>query len=449
MFAERRHDRLSLRETLVTFPLIGSACNIFQRYLARSREHVLGEHAKITAEILGDDLGFRGQVKQLLSSCDDDRLAIVLSSEFGTWQYQMRQELEARSTHDPAKMHELIGQFSVFLLALYFRGRPLEAHELQISPEPAGHLPIPGSTAYLQLPQSAPEIKVYADSLKLSITTVDRSSLSRTDEDIMTAVHHADSLHHTKAPRTLIADRPTRSVLGCIDRLRAEARVARGDISVVFDSDRLQVFRSDLQAAYATLDELWPELADAVGCHVLRIGALDGPSTFSYSEMGMPNTIFLNQANSTPLWYPELLAHETAHCWLSSLMQVMRLLPLDGLPYVTSPWRLDPRPVHGILFGTHAFAIVTKLLLKSLDAGVIEEQVVVPRVLQEESRVMTGLRLLKDYGGWTEAGRHFLAALERSVQDLNESAEALRRQLPAQRRRAVEAVWPTVMPPWI
>jgi HEXXH motif-containing protein len=138
----------------------------------------------------------------------------------------------------------------------------------------------------------------------------------------------------------------------------------------------------------------------------------------------------------------ELLIHESCHNWLASLMELVPIMDADEERRYVSPWRADPRPLIGILFGTHAFAFVTLYLMRLLEHGTPDAAVVARRAAFEAERVARGYALLREHGSVSPAGALFLEDLGRVAEEIE--ARAATYAGAAAGEALLEPVWPTV-----
>lgn len=134
----------------------------------------------------------------------------------------------------------------------------------------------------------------------------------------------------------------------------------------------LDRFVSVLREGYARAGDADPELGRSLSNTIRALAPLkrDDPrrhvsSTFSH----LRGAVFLCH-DEDPLLQAETLVHEASHNQLHTLQELGPLFEAgheDAVYY--SPWRVDPRPLPGILLGAHAFLAVARLLAAAAGAA--------------------------------------------------------------------------------
>jgi len=88
----------------------------------------------------------------------------------------------------------------------------------------------------------------------------------------------------------------------------------------------------------------------------------------STSMAAVPGAVFLSASDSSQM-LAEAIVHEADHQYLYQLTAVEPLLASTAenkAEIYRSPWRLDPRPAHGLLFGASAFSRVAACFVDAL-----------------------------------------------------------------------------------
>ncbi|GAA0464139.1 hypothetical protein Ade02nite_31030 [Paractinoplanes deccanensis] len=108
------------------------------------------------------------------------------------------------------------------------------------------------------------------------------------------------------------------------------------------------------------------------------------------------------------------LVHEFQHSKLSGLLDVTRLSDPGATELHFAPWRIDPRPVSGLLQGVYAFLGIADLWRRLLP--VVAEAPQEYAVVREQVR--WGLTSLEGSGALTEAGRRFTSGMRAVFDDM-------------------------------
>lgn len=91
----------------------------------------------------------------------------------------------------------------------------------------------------------------------------------------------------------------------------------------------------------------------------------------STSMAALPGAIFLSETDS-PQMLAEAIVHEADHQYLYQLTTLSPLLAVswgNKAEVYRSPWRPDPRPAHGLLFGASAFSRVAACFVEAMPAA--------------------------------------------------------------------------------
>ncbi|WNE94702.1 HEXXH motif domain-containing protein [Streptomyces luomodiensis] len=150
------------------------------------------------------------------------------------------------------------------------------------------------------------------------------------------------------------------------------------------------------------------------------------PEPFSASSPEAYGCVLLGGATDA-LALATALVHEAQHIKLSALMDLVPLIEhgLEEVHY--APWRLDPRPLRGLLQGVYAFLGVTGFWqdrMRRAEAGPARSTAAFEFALRR-AQTSAGLRTLLSHAQLTPTGREFLHRLEERL------AEWLVRPVPA------------------
>lgn len=132
----------------------------------------------------------------------------------------------------------------------------------------------------------------------------------------------------------------------------------------------------------------------------------------------------------------EAIVHEYHHNKLNSLLMVDRLIvgPTDDAVYY-SPWRLDPRPLSGILHGAFVFQAVLEFWHNFFSAGIplLQRDRIRHRMYLIQSQTRQALRILEREGEFSDLGHALLEAMKGNVErfktELPERESAIQRKL--------------------
>lgn len=136
------------------------------------------------------------------------------------------------------------------------------------------------------------------------------------------------------------------------------------------------------------------------------------PEPFSASSPEAYGCVLLNGAMD-PLTFAAALVHEAQHIKLSALMDLVPLIEggLEEIHY--APWRLDPRPLRGLLQGVYAFMGVTGFWwdrVRRAEPGPARDSAAFEFALRR-AQTASGLRTLLAHAELTPRGAEFLNRL--------------------------------------
>ena len=112
------------------------------------------------------------------------------------------------------------------------------------------------------------------------------------------------------------------------------------------------------------------------------------------------------------------LLHENAHKRFMALTRISPFLKNDVIERVSSPWRRDPRPVRGVLYGLHAFTIVAKFYHYAISSGLPWAESLEPKFHKELKLLLQGRDTIYRYGKLTPFGEHFFQGLDEAINSL-------------------------------
>lgn len=110
------------------------------------------------------------------------------------------------------------------------------------------------------------------------------------------------------------------------------------------------------------------------------------------------------------------LVHEFQHSKLAALLDLVPMYEAGAEAVFYAPWRVDPRPLHGLLHGTYAYlALVDFWQEHRLSATGGDGRVAQFEFARWRHAVDRTLRTLLDSGRLTRAGEHFVSGMNRRM----------------------------------
>ncbi|MFE9489702.1 HEXXH motif-containing putative peptide modification protein [Streptomyces sp. NPDC006641] len=136
---------------------------------------------------------------------------------------------------------------------------------------------------------------------------------------------------------------------------------------------------ADIHKTIALLAANWPAICDELSQVLFQVALLDGPAVDGFTDFTVHGAVFIRRSRLTPdpdglpgaVRFAEALVHEGAHtrCNAASVAARPFLRPVeDDGPMVSTPLRLDPRPLTG-LFQQMVVLARSVLLYRRLLAG--------------------------------------------------------------------------------
>ena len=115
----------------------------------------------------------------------------------------------------------------------------------------------------------------------------------------------------------------------------------------------------------AILPEWWPHFVGIVSSYtVVEVNGNPAPSRFSGTFSDAAGAVHGAEPLNTEM-FVETLTHEAGHLWLNLLVNQDPNFICNHYEdqRFFSPWRWDPRPIHGIVHGAYVFSVVVPALL--------------------------------------------------------------------------------------
>jgi HEXXH motif-containing protein len=218
-----------------------------------------------------------------------------------------------------------------------------------------------------------------------------------------------------------IAPAPTLRIAAIDDRGEAEAERYRRlflsdpDLAAQPDATLLADARGRIDAAFALLDrgfaamsaeirELLREIVIAAGPEDQNALTFDGAS--SYMLWGA--TLLNARGQKTVLDTAQALAHESGHNLLFGFCASEPLVENADEELFSSPLRIDPRPMDGIVHATYVIARMHQTLERLFEAGVLaatETELAITDMAAHHRNFEAGDQVIRDGGRLTPLGR--------------------------------------------
>ena len=195
-----------------------------------------------------------------------------------------------------------------------------------------------------------------------------------------------------------------------------EAHPDKAGNTVDFGDRATEDWVSSLEQALGLVESTLPDLYEEMKV-VLRtivpVG-VDEHAHLSASYQEVIGAIYVS-LHPNPMTMAEALIHEFSHTKLNTLANFDPVLVNAFAPLFPSPYRPDPRPLHGILLGVHAFLPVERFYERLVEQGHIESSsrsfVQRRRDLREKNRTASETLIL--HGEPTDLGAELLHEIER------------------------------------
>ncbi|HEX5724787.1 MAG TPA: HEXXH motif-containing putative peptide modification protein [Longimicrobiaceae bacterium] len=451
---------MQAQDIIASMPIRGEAFAFWRDRLAAGRLAVLARHLEaVRAGGVAGAEAFVPLAERLLGLPEAPRRDLAATPEFGAWISEMRDRFERGGrTWSDAETESLLARAGQFLLLPLLRGDLAGPERVPVPVVPGGLVAIPGTPVFFALGEGVRRATCRAGAGGLDFAPEGAPAAAFTRAEVAALLAGAGPevsslsglapggyrLAELRQPGMYLG-LPVNEMLSTslVRMARAQGAGDDPDSLMTFAADAGR-FAGDVDEALGLVERAWPEMAEALALHTRFVAPILSERVYSYSELAAPNAVFLRATPQNPLWYVELLVHESCHNWLASLMELVPIIDATDERRFVSPWRADARPLIGILFGTHAFAFVTLYLVRLLQHGTADAEVVGRRVAFEAERVSRGYALLREEGRFTPAGSLFLDDLGRVVEEIEEGAAAHAHWAGGPESSPLEAIWPTV-----
>ncbi len=205
-------------------------------------------------------------------------------------------------------------------------------------------------------------------------------------------------------------------------------------------------FDTRVARALELLDLVWPDAAEEVRALAWRVVPVTDRAIVSYSSLRRPGILYVHVRSAPLLRLAEDLLHETVHVRVHTIETLRPLVvprgPDGEEPRDWSPWRLEWRPVRGLLHGACTFTAGAEYFERALRAVDERSLSVSParrlwlarRLLEECASVTIALRSLRRAareGVLTPAGREVVEAVGKRRAALGRAAAVRRKNLEA------------------
>lgn len=205
-------------------------------------------------------------------------------------------------------------------------------------------------------------------------------------------------------------------------------------------------FDTRVARALDLLERVWPDAAEEVRVLAWRVVPVTDRATVSYSSLRRPGILYIHVRSAPLLRLAEDLLHETVHVRVHTIETLRPLVvprgPDGEEPRYWSPWRLERRPVRGLVHGACTFTAGAEYFERALRAVEARSLPVSParrlwlarRLLEECASVTIALRALRraaEEGLLTPAGREVVEAVRKRRAVLARSAGVRRKNLEA------------------
>lgn len=175
-------------------------------------------------------------------------------------------------------------------------------------------------------------------------------------------------------------------------------------------------------SAAIKLVKLHPPSRELVREHVFLLVPLENDRDGYFSSISfnsIPGAVYTSL--HTDLMFAETLVHEADHQWLYSFARFEQIwsFPDDAQePIYRSPWREDPRPIEGLLWGASAFVRVGAMweaVANALPNSHSSLDWVRKRAVLCNYQAIDALRTVQNYGNLSASGEALLASLARQA----------------------------------
>jgi HEXXH motif-containing protein len=232
-------------------------------------------------------------------------------------------------------------------------------------------------------------------------------------------------------PRSLVLPRADRSILG-------DAEIAKLSHSPETFSGLAGMIRSSLDMIAAADPRRGAALNSLIRWY-FPISTPDRRTTHnSFSAVHLVGTIFLSEAYED-IRLVEAIVHEFHHNELHLLMEARLLFePEPGRLYY-SPWRDDPRPLHGLFHALHVFSGVVDFYQHALATASLRahHDTFRERSVQICWQLRTGLSQVSS-APLTAAGRQIIDSIHAELRELESALGGLPETMPPTQQRHLD-----------
>jgi HEXXH motif-containing protein len=175
-------------------------------------------------------------------------------------------------------------------------------------------------------------------------------------------------------------------------------------------------WRHLLGEAWKLLAQYLPERADEIAAGLCALVPLvpAGPGASRSATMRDSFGVFGLTTPANPVDFALTLVHEFQHSKLSALLDMLPLYDDSGDELFYAPWRMDPRPIGGLLQGVYAFVGVSDAWRALLSCPAVHD-IALTEFARVREQVNCALAGLLGADRLTAAGRGFVAAMKSTV----------------------------------
>lgn len=277
--------------------------------------------------------------------------------------YYWRQLMLACVRKDPEFIRAWSAYFGHFVAVPYLAG-PGKGGEVELRlPEPATELRLPGHVSHLRFASPVERVVIAAlgdgisrdgllrlpvsfvsgngpdvlgDATRVEHTVIAGTGIEIDGEHPWIARHFASMNSHEPQPGYPASDLTVRGT-------------SQDDVALI-------------NAAFALIEESWPELAVEIRDYVRLFVPYGSAFHSSFTETCLMGAIFLSEAAqpfTSREYTAEHLLHEASHLRLMLMLEIDPLVTCRDEAVFNSPVRKDPRPLWGMLQAIFVFARIT------------------------------------------------------------------------------------------
>lgn len=168
----------------------------------------------------------------------------------------------------------------------------------------------------------------------------------------------------------------------------------------------------NIRAAFALIDEIWPEALAEIRETLQRIYFFDSQDFISFTDFDTHGAVFIRQDFiDDPCRLAEEILHESSHIHLNTILAVTPLFLNTSDERYTSPLRADPRPMYGVF---HQMYVLSRLA--HFCGLMADREPYASKATLYRSQLRDAAVVVRNHGRLTEAGAELagsiLAALD-------------------------------------